>query len=106
MTSSAVSFGLFASTVALKAKCGQLTDRWRADLAHKALEFVPRDENARAAVLEFLDNCRDFPESAGADLLDFVCDWMNARCEKSSVHMMSENNSAPQFEWQKRADLQ
>ena len=106
MTNPAVAFGLFASTVALKARCGHLTDRWRADLAQKALEFVPGDENARIAVLAFLDTCRDFPEAAGAALLDFICEWMNDRNPKDVKRVMDHIESAPEYEWQKRADLQ
>jgi hypothetical protein len=102
----AVAFGLFASTIALKAKCGHLTDRWRADLAQKALEFVADDENARIAVLAFMNTSRDFPEAAGAALLDFVCEWMNDRSPGDAGLVMRHIEAEPEYEWQKRADLQ
>ncbi|KPU83869.1 hypothetical protein JI58_07130 [Marinosulfonomonas sp. PRT-SC04] len=105
-SSPAVAFGFFATTVALKAKCGQLTDRFRADLAQKTLEFVPDDADARVAILAFLATNRDFPVAAGQALLDFICAWMEDRSPKDVERVLQEIKSQPEYEWQDRADLQ
>jgi len=106
MNNTAVAFGLFASTVALKAKCGHLTDRWRADLAQKALEFVWDDDAARLAVLAFMITSRESPEAAGESLLDFVCVWIGSRSPKHVGMVLRHIEAEPEYEWQKRADLQ
>lgn len=106
MQSPATSFGFFASTIALKAKGGQLTDRGRADLAQKLLEFVPDDKDARVAVVAFMTTSREFPVVSGDVLLKFICDWMGDRHPKDVEQVLAQVGAAPEYEWQKRVDLQ
>lgn len=104
--SPAVAFGLFASTVALKAKGGRSTDGQRADLAQKLLVFVPDDKDVRVAVLAFMTTSRDFPVPSGNALLKFICDWMEDRHPKDVEQVLTQVEAEPEYEWQKRVDLQ
>ena len=101
-----IAFGLFASTIALKAKSGQLTDRGRADLAQKLLEFVPDDKDVRVAVLAFLTTSRDFQVASGAALLDFICSWTGDRSPVDVERVLAQIEAEPEYDWQNRADLQ
>lgn len=67
-----IAFGLLATTVALKARTGQLRDADRLKLATSALEWVADLPEARAAVLTFLHFAQVDPVGAGCALQDAV----------------------------------
>lgn len=70
-----VAFGLAATTVALKARVGQISLRDQVDFAVRALDFVHDDDLARLAVMEFLTHCRRDPEAAGERPQSFILSW-------------------------------
>jgi hypothetical protein len=70
-----VAFALAATTIALKARVGQITLGDQVNFAVRALDFVHDDDLARLAVMEFLTHCRRDPETAGAQLQAFILDW-------------------------------
>lgn len=70
-----VAFGLAATTVALKARTGQLRIQDQLDFSIRALEFVADDDLARMATVDFLTHCRHDPVGAGVRLQDFVLSW-------------------------------
>lgn len=103
-----IAFGLSATTVALKAKTGRLQLRDQVEFAAKALAFVPEDEAARGAVLDFLSAVRSSPIEAGARLQDFIAGWevsFDPLAPERTLQRIGEE-AAVEFDWQKRADLQ
>lgn len=75
MQNQRIAFGLAATTIALKARVGQLLTQDQVDFAVRALEFVPQDAMARLAVVDFLTHVRRDPQGAGARLQDFILQW-------------------------------
>jgi len=121
-----VAFGMFALTVALKAKTGQVSMRDQLGLATRALDWALGDDAARRATCAFLAGVSDQQEAAvaaGQAYLDFLGDWMDAlgieRTEAATVEsgaMAAPPAPEPQiqaravttapaeYDWQKRAD--
>jgi hypothetical protein len=75
MQNQRVAFGLAATTIALKARVGQLRTQDQVDFAVRVLEFAMDDDLARLAVVDFLTHVRRDPAAAGARLQDFVNAW-------------------------------
>ena len=90
-----VAFGLAATTVALKARTGQLRLQDQVDFALRALEFVPRDDIARLAVLDFLTHVRLDPAGAGARLQDFIGHWSTGALDPARVAQVLADVAKP-----------
>lgn len=75
MTNQRIAFGLAATTIALKARVGQLRLQDQVNFAVRALEYVGHDDLARLAVVDFLTHCRSDAEAAGARLQEFILGW-------------------------------
>lgn len=97
MQSQRVAFGLAATTVALKARVGQLTAGHQVDFAARALEWVHDDELARLAVLDFLAHARRDPAGAGARLQDFILAWSDGEIRPQDPQLVLSGilSSAP-----------
>jgi hypothetical protein len=83
-----VAFGLAATTVALKARTGQLRLQDQVDFAIRALEFVPNDDMARLAVVDFLTHVRRDPAGAGARLQDFILAWSEGEIQPQDPQLV------------------
>lgn len=75
MQENQVAFGLYATTIALKAKSGQLRIGDQIEFALRALEMVHDDPAARVCVIDFLTHCELDPHGAGERLQDFIIAW-------------------------------
>lgn len=88
MQSQRVAFGLAATTIALKARVGQLTAGHQVDFAARALDWVHDDEQARLAVLDFLAHARRDPDGAGRRLQEFILDWSDGEIAPQDPQMV------------------
>lgn len=83
-----VAFGLAATTVALKARTGQLRMQDQLDFSIRALEFVADDDLARMATVDFLTHCRRDPVGAGMRLQDFVLSWSEGAIQPKDAQLV------------------
>lgn len=75
MRSRRVAFGLAATSIALKARTGQLRAPDMVAFAIRAIDFAGDDDRAKIAAIEFLALCQREPAEAGKRLQQFVIDW-------------------------------
>jgi hypothetical protein len=112
-----IAFGLKATTVALKAKTGQLRLKDKLDLTTACLEWLGDDAKVRDAVVSFLASV-DREPIAAADMLQAVAAHLAPESDprRPEVVLKQIESERPEpsedvsesalFDWQKRADLQ
>ena len=101
-----VAFGLAATTVALKARTGQLRLQDQVDFSVRALEFVAGDDLARLAVVDFLTHCRRDPQAAGVRLQDFIGHWSAGALDPARVAQVLADVAKPKDKTETERRLQ
>lgn len=99
-----IAFGLSATTIALKARNGELRLRDQVKLARDFFDWVPDDVGARDAVRDFLAMSAFDPEAAGLVLQDWVRDQAHLRSPFDVEAALATVTA--EHDWQDRADLQ
>ncbi|MGH1579062.1 hypothetical protein [Planktotalea sp.] len=98
-------FALLACSVALKAKTGRLSVRDQLGFAIAALEWLPAQDAAQTAVVDFTNRFLVDPVDAGTRLQAFVSNWCEEVNPTRLEATLDEINAQGVFAWQQRADL-
>lgn len=99
-----IAFGLLATTVALKARTGQLRDADRLRLATAALEWVPDLPEARAAVLTFLHLTQSDPATAGLALQEVARGLVGDDLGRDPGEVLAQMPQTHAPDWMQRKD--
>lgn len=97
-----IAFGLQATTIALKARTGQLREADKVTLLAAALDLFAEDAAVRRAVLDFVDRAPRDTAGAGAALQDFVLAWSGGAVQPRQTEAVLRDCVA--HEWQTRKD--
>ncbi|WP_107495554.1 hypothetical protein [Thalassobius sp. I31.1] len=93
----------YATTIAMKAKCGAVTIRDRLGFATRTLDWCGDDGALRGIALEFLERVDEAPAVAGALLLNRLADKFPSEDVQRIESVMGEIET--ERRWQDRADL-